>query len=423
MKQMILDTLKALGIDTYSLTESRRSSAELFFIGRNLDMRRMKEVTAYTVVVYRDFQEGDARYLGNSSLQLFPGMVEEEVASALKDAYAAAGYVKNPWYSLYEGTQAPMTEMPSTLAEKSLEENAQLMAAALFAADVREDAFINSAEIFVEKNEQHILTSAGTDVAFCKYGCNGEFVVQAREPQDVEQYFSFRYEDLDTEALKEKAVKALDTVSDRAHATEYPKAGVYDVVLSGEHVATLLSLYTDRSHASMLYPKYSDWQVGTKAQGDITTGEAMNLTLVPSAPYSSEGIPMTERTLLKEGEVQCIHGSTRFCRYLDVEPTGDYRRVRLDNGTVPFEEMKQGTLYPVSFSDFQMDSFSGYFGGEIRLAYLYTEKGVELRTGGSINGSLFDKQGQLTFSLETYKDASYEGPLAVRIPGVSVNGK
>lgn len=423
MKEMILNTLQALGMDAYSLTETRRASAELFFIRRNLDMRRMKEVTEYEVTLYRDFTEGDKRYLGASQVLLFPGMGEEEVSALLKSAYAAAGYAKNPWYPLYEGPKAPMKEMPSTLSGQSPEESAQSMADALFSADVREDAFINSAEIFVNRQETRILTSTGTDVAFGKYECSGEFVVQAKEPQDVEQYFSFRYEDLDQEALREKAAKALTTVCDRAHAQDYPKAGVYDVVLSGEHVATLLSLYSDRSHASMLYPKYSDWQVGTEAQGEITTGEALNLTLVPSAPYSPEGIPMTERTLLKEGRVECIHGGNRFCRYLGVEPTGDYRRVRLDNGTVPFEEMKKGTLYPVSFSDFQMDSFSGYFGGEIRLAYLFTEQGVELRTGGSINGSLFDKQGQLTFSKERYKDAAYEGPLAVRIPGVSVNGK
>lgn len=423
MKEMILKALASLHVDTYSITRTCRSSAELFFVRRKLDMRRMKEVTEYEVIVYRDFSQGDRRFLGSSSVQLFPGMEEQEVYSMLQGAYAAAGYVKNPWYPLYEGPQAPLSEMPSTLRGRSLEENARLMAEALFSADVREDAFINSAELFAEQQEVHLCTSAGTDVAYSKFSCNGEFVAQAGEPQDVEQYFSFRYEDLDTEALRDKAEKALTTVCDRAHATEYPRAGVYDVVLSGEHVATLLSLYTGRSHASMLYPRYSDWEIGTGAQGDITTGEALNLTLVPSAPYSADGIPMVERTLLQNGQVACIHGGNRFCRYMGVEPTGDYRRVRLDNGTVPFEEMKKGALYPVSFSDFQMDAFSGYFGGEIRLAYLYTENGVELRTGGSINGSLFDKQGQLTFSLEKYKDAGYEGPLAVRIPGVSVNGQ
>ena len=132
---------------------------------------------------------------------------------------------------------------------------------------------------------------------------------------------------------------------------------------------------------------------------------------------------MRERTLLKDGTVQCIHGTTRFCRYLGIEPTGDYFNTKLDNGTVNFDELKKGCLYPASFSDFQMDPMDGHFGGEIRLAYLYTESGVKLLTGGSINGSMFDKQGMLTFSRERYTDADYSGPFAVRIKGVNVSGK
>jgi len=44
-------------------------------------------------------------------------------------------------------------------------------------------------------------------------------------------------------------------------------------------------------------------------------------------------------------------------------------------------------------------------------------------TGGSVNGSLFDVQGELAFSLEMYKDADYEGPFAARFPRVSVAGE
>ena len=81
---------------------------------------------------------------------------------------------------------------------------------------------------------------------------------------------------------------------------------------------------------------------------------------------------MKDLTLLKEGELKAIHGNARFAYYLGVEPTGIYSAVKLDNGTKTLEEMKKEPyLYVVSFSDFSMDSLSGYFGGEIRLAYLF----------------------------------------------------
>ena len=423
MEKKIMEALRALEIPVYSIVKEQRSTAELFFIRRQLDMRRMKDVTEYTVYVYHDFAEGEKKYRGSAKVLLFPGMEQKDIFKTLEEAYCAAGHVKNDFYELYAGPQTPFEEVASTLSGRSLTRNAEEMAKALFAADNRKDAFLNSAELFVQRKETKICNSLGTDVSYGQYSVSGEFVAQSKEPQDVEQYFSFRYEGLDTQALTEKVRRALDTVRDRAHARKAPKAGVYDVVLSGEHVYTLLDLYVARTNASQLYPGYSDWKKGVQTQGAALTGEGLNLTLVPSAPYSWDGVPMKERLLLKEGQVQCLHGPTRFCRYMGEEPVGEYRRVRLDNGTVPFEQMKKGCLYPVSFSDFQLDVFSGYFGGEIRLAYLYTDKGVEKLTGGSINGSLLEKQGSLTFSLERYQDAGYEGPLAVRIPGVSVNGK
>ena len=64
------------------------------------------------------------------------------------------------------------------------------------------------------------------------------------------------------------------------------------------------------------YAKYSPYAVGTHAQGDAVTGEALNLSRLPGrATFSSDGIRMTERPLLENGVVKGIyHGATRFCR-------------------------------------------------------------------------------------------------------------
>lgn len=423
MKQAIIKALEALNIANFSITQTNQSTAELFFIKKQLDMRRIKDTQEYSVTIYNDFEEGGQKFRGSSTLQLFPGTDEAAIMNSLRDAYNAAGYVKNKYYELYVGSKEAEAEMPSTLSAYSLNDAAKLMADALFAEDRRKDAWLNSAELFIKRTRVAITTSAGTDVAFIKHGCSGEFVAQAKQPQDVEQYFSFSYDELDTAALSEKVRRALDTVCDRAHAQDCPAGGAYDIVLSGEHVATLMQFYLNRAHASLVYPHYSDWQKGTAAQGELDGGEAIDLTLVPSAPYSAEGIPMRELELIKQGYVQRIYGATRFCRYLGIEPTGDYARMRLDCGSIELEKMKQGCLYPVSFSDFQMDAMTGHFGGEIRLAYLYTENGVKLLTGGSINGSILDKQGKLIFSKERFSNSYYEGPFAVRIAGVNVSGK
>lgn len=174
----------------------------------------------------------------------------------------------------------------------------------------------------------------------------------------------------------------------------------------------------------MVYPGYSGYQAGMDVQGEKVQGEKLNITLHASNPYSSEGIPMKDLTLLKEGELKAIHGNARFAYYLGVEPTGIYSAVKLDNGTKTLEEMKKEPyLYVVSFSDFSMDSLSGYFGGEIRLAYLFDGEKVTPVTGGSVSGNLLELQKDMAFSTERYKDKNYDGPFAVEFHGVAVAGK
>ena len=422
MRDIILNALQALHIDSYQIVTNETESVELFFIRKTLDMRRAKHTTGYAVTVYRDFEAEGKPCRGMSQTQIFESMTTAEVEKSLKGAWFAAQFVKNPFFELYEGEKAAPVEMPSTLADRPLEENALIMAEALFAADTAEDAFINSAEIFAIKSRTSILSSAGVDVSYTRYEVKGEFVTQCREPQDVEQYFQFDYADLNAAALTEKAQKAIAAVRDRAAAQKSPRAGTYSVVLSGDEVASLMEYYTERSLAPYVYARYSDWAVGKQVQGEDVQGEKLNLTLLPTAPYSEEGIPMVERPLLADGELKLIYGANRFCQYLGIEPTGYYERVGVDNGTVPLKELQKGCLCPVSFSGFVMDSFTGHFGGEIRLAYLYTEDGVEILTGGSINGSLSEKQGNLIFSTERYDTLNYTGPMAVRIDGVEVAG-
>ncbi len=69
-----------------------------------------------------------------------------------------------------------------------------------------------------------------------------------------------------------------------------------------------------------------------------------------------------------------------------------------------------------------MDSFSGHFGGEIRLAYLIDgEKAIPV-TGGSVNGSILEAQKDIVFSTDRFKSENYSGPYAMMLHGVAVAG-
>ena len=425
MIERIKSALARCGIAMWRINERVDETAELFFVKKQLDTRRSKDVHKYEVTVFRDVpgREEGRPARGFTQVQLISSMDDGQLDQELKGAYYAAQFAANPYYELADPVQAPLVEEGGELAQAPLAQSAGKMAEALFAPDVHEDAFVNSAELFVYRVRRRILSSEGTDVSFVNSGVEGEFVVQCRHPEDVEMHSTFEYDALDGQALSAKVAEALAFVRDRARAQKVLKSGKYDLVLSGNQVATVLSYYKDRSTASMVYAKYSTWQQGEDVQGE-TSGERLDLTLRAFHPYSAEGIPtMADLPLLEGGKLLTWHGPNRFCRYLGMKPTGTYEKISCSNGTVPFEELKKGPcLWAVTFSDFQMDAMSGHFGGEIRLAYLIEDGRVTPVTGGSVNGSILEAQKDLAFSTERYVTARYDGPYAVRMRNVSVAG-
>lgn len=420
----IINVLKEAGIGEYSVLQVKERTAELFFVKKQLDTRRIKDIEKYFVTVFRTDEKDGQKLKAQTEAMLLSSMSDDEMIKALKDAYFAAKFAMNPYYEAPSPVAAPLIEKKGALAEEEPEKSAGVMAEALFAADCREDAFVNSAEVFISKKRIRVVTSEGTDVSWTDAKASGEYVVQAKEPEDVEMYKSFAYTELETEALNAQVSGMLDFVRDRARAERILKSGSYDLILTGENAAEIFRYYGARSSAQLLYPHYSTWSVGDDVQGE-TTGERLNITMRASAPYSSEGIPMRDRKLLENGVMLMAHGANRFCRYLGVEPTGDYRKLSCDNaGSMSFDEMKQRPcLWAVTFSDFQMDIFSGHFGGEIRLAYLIEDGKMTPVTGGSVNGSIIEAQKDIAFSTDRFRCEEYEGPYAIKLKGISVAGE
>lgn len=411
-------------IKEYRITEIVQESLECFFIRKRLDQKRRTDLTRYFVTVFRPFEKDGQKMLGSSTVNIHPGMEEGEMLDVLQGAYSAAALVCNPYYELTQGEKREMTPAKGRFAGQSLEESIRQMTAALYEADTREEVFINSAEIFAKRMAYHIVNSRGVDVGYETCLVSGEYVVQCPKPQDVETYHRFAYRDAETEQLRRQVEEALSATRARAEAVKAPKAGEYTIILSGEQVREVLSYYLSRSQTSMIYQKYSNYETGAPVQGQKIQGDALTIELKAKEPYSAEGIPMQDRILMEKGILKTLHGGSRFAYYLGIEPTGDYQCISVPEGSRTLEEMKSAPyLHIVSFSDFQMDDFSGYFGGEIRLAFWYDGETVTPVTGGSVNGSILEVQERMIFSKEQYRDENYNGPYAVLIEGVKVAGE
>lgn len=425
MIETILKVLQDNQVETWLLEETSKETAELFFIKKKLDMRRSENVKVIKVQVYRDFEKDGVTYRGDASFMAEPSSTEQELQEKCKRAYIAAAFVPNAFYEIAEEVKQDCVTMESNLADLSLEAAAGKVAGAIYAGDCDEKSFVNSAEVFVERTEKHILNSRGVDVSYVKYNINGEFVGQCKEPQDVEIHRSFSYDSLQTDSLTEQVRETLQLVKDRADARTAPKAGTYDVILSGNYAATIFEYYADRSSGSYIYQGYSDYAPGKFVQGDREEiqGQLLNLTYIPTVPFSTEGVPMKELPCIRDGVFENIHAGVRFAHYLGAAPTGNYSKLACEPGAVPFEEMKkQKGLYVVNFSDFQMNALSGYYGGEIRLAYLNDGETITPVTGGSINGNIYEAQKDFVFSKETQDISTFKGPKALLLKNVSVAG-
>ncbi len=420
----ILKALKALGIEIYNITETETESDESFYVRRELDLRRGVKTLDYRVTVYAPVLDGGERKLGASAVRLHPDMDPEELMAALRGAFYAASLAANPWYELPGGKKEEFVPASGGFAGRTLDENRRLMEWALFAAADSGDVFINSAEIFMRRIKRRIVNSNGIDAAYEQYSVEGEYVIQCLDPQDVETHHTFFYRTPETEALRLDVLESMETTRARARAVSAPKTGEYAVILLGAQIGEFMSYYLNRASAAAVYQKFSSFAVGDKVQGDRVRGDEIDLELVAKAPYSADGIAMRDRPLLEKGVLRTLHGNARFSWYLGIKPTGEYSALRAAPGKVPLEEMKRGKyLQVLSFSDFQMDEFTGHFGGEIRLALLCDGETVTPVTGGSVSGNIADAQKCLTFSKELYRGASYEGPKALRIEGVKVAGE
>ncbi len=417
MIDMILDILHEKKIDNYSIVDSQTESGELFYIKKNLDLTRSKDVREIELTVYRDSEKDGKRLRGSSTTYLFPDMDKEQLEALINEAWECAVYVENPYYELPKGKTDCVGVISSDIADESLVDASLMMAAALYSQDNMTDTFVNSTEIFAEKKSRHIITSSGCNVTYTKFNINGEFVVQSlANGNDVELHQQFNYDTLNTRALADKCAEALRTVKDRAAAQKAPVnlEGI-PVIICDSYVKDLLDFYMYRSNVTYTYPKYSPYEPGYDAQKDAV-GERLNITMLPQVPYNSEGVEMSEHVLMKDGIIQCLHGPVRYAYYMGTAPIGTYDKLSCSNGSTAFEEMTKAPYILVkTFSDFQMDEMDGHFGGEFRLAYYYDGETTRILTGGTVSGNLFEAQKNMQFSTERYEDSIYSGPKYLKV--------
>ncbi len=482
MIDRIIEVLSQNDIQNFLINENIIETQELFYIKHSLNLTRNKNVSKYEITIYRDFVYNDTNMRGSASCLLNSSMSDIELNENILSAYEAALSVRNPYYKLPHGeamfvetdnisslekhsadnivdTASRLglsadnfaNETDNLSTNKSVNETDNLSATdivnALFVNDTVSEttnSFINSSEIFITTSTCRIINSNGVNASYTTTTYSGEFVVQCTSPADVELYNDFKYSSKDDNILNSistKVANALVMVKDRSNAKAFSEDMTYDtVILEGQCVGELFDYYLKRLDASMIYPKYSSFDIGKSVVpeyelsntsdsdksinsdsikcGDSdsyrTSPDKLNITLTPKLPYSYEGIALKRLELIKDNIAQYITGNARFAFYLGINPTGECNSYKLECGNTSIEQLKSGRyLRVVNFSDFQMDSLSGQIGGEYRLAYYFDGTKEIPVTNGSISANINDIVKSVKLSSESQNSYNFDGPLAI----------
>lgn len=440
---MMIDTIRTAlaarpGIADWRITERKRHGEEAFFVGRRLDMKRKIARLGYDLVVYMDGTDGKGgKTRGEATVTIHPTMDPAEVAGRVERAAFAASRSRNPWYPIPAAAPARIAAARDAFAGQPLARVMTGLSEALYAGEAQvqvQGATINSLELFLAREETRIVNSRGVDASFAGRKGYVEFTVEAPAkdgPVELTDFFSFA--DATPARFTAEMVSRLCYVADRAVATPTPSCEGLPLILSGANAEELLGWFRDNLNGYAVYGKSSPFALGASVHGpDAMPGAYDPVTLhaeaslegaAASAPFDPEGIPLDRALLCDKGVARKLWGPSRYASFLDLPPEGNYPLFSIEGGSMAAADFRtKPHIEAAFFSDFTVDSDSGDFGGEIRLAYVFDGKERRPVTGGSITGSLFENRSCLRLSRERALVENMLGPEAILLPKVSITG-
>lgn len=414
-------------VSAWKLTETETESCELFYVLRNLETNRATKTKDISLTIYVD-SEG---IRGSADVIIYPHMNEDEIKKVIEEGVYSASFAKNKFYELPTGKNEIIDTGSSNLKEKPFVDVIEDIVDAVFKADKFKEGWINSTEFFLYKKHIHIRNSNGVNVSYDKYYGNIEVIPTWKsEKEEVELYKMIEFGSLDLDYITKEVEDILLLAKLRSEAVNLPKGIKANILLTDEEAKQLIEHFVSDLSYSTEYQHMSLSTIGESVQGEEIKGDKLNVTLVPSlknsvrnAPVDRDGVVLKEIDLIKDGIALTRHGDFRFGYYLGEEnPTGTYSNMKVKCGNTLEEDMKKAPYIEcLKFSGMQMDSFSGFFGGEVRLGIYFDGEKTYPVTGFSISGNIKEKRAVLTLSKEEISTASgYEGPKYILVPGMDI---
>ena len=389
-------------VSAYEIKDCVNESYQLFYVMRNLETNRCVNVEELRAEVYVDFDE----FRGSSSVTVTSADDCESVSKKIAAAVEKAKKAKNPYYPLVSKSEN-LTKVSD--GSCSLAENAKKAADAIFAGEGQENSQLNATEVFADHDRIHFLNSNGVEHCYDEYSMFYETIPSYDgEKEDVELYFSQYNGAPDQEKYSSDIRAALANVKYRYNAVTPADVTIPDntlIVVQGAMLNDVLVNFASELNYNRQYHKMSHFSIGDRISevpfDMVLKGEESGVS--NSSPVDGNGIVLKETKVIEQGVAKAYWGNQRFGYYLKEENiTGNYPVAVIENYPVISEEdNSRPQLVITNFSSPQLDTTSGYFGGEVRLGLLKTGDTVTPLTGFSISGNIYEAINTVRFSAET----------------------
>lgn len=422
LNRMIGALKKAPGVDAWLVTETKTESRQAFYVLQKLETTRLAETTEYAVTVYHRFSLNGKDFLGSSQFAFSRPLKAKELAEKIAEAVFAASFIKNPAFDLVEGTGRKRSWKQPAFAEEPFAMLDRI--ANLFFAASRPSVRFNALELFANRTTLRTVNSRGVDYAKTLNAVEIEAIPSCDgEKQKVELYKHYTHDKIDYEVIAREAREALLDVEARNAAEKIGEPKTMDVLLRDENVKEFFETLVEDYSYPAVFRQMTDKKIGDPIQTEVK-GDFVTVGMKPSCPadaFDRDGVLLEPVTIVENGVLKDFYGSNQYARYLGMEPHGNYGFLAVPKGkTSAAALLKKPHLEIIALSGIQIDMYTGYIGGEVRLGLLFDGKQTRPVSGFSFSGNLGKCLSDVRLSKEGVRLAGYEGPRYLRLPAMEI---
>lgn len=418
-------------IYAWNVKEVIKDSYQLFLIRKTLDMNREALVKEYFVNIYTKYESKGVCKIGTAKFELYPTMTKQEIIDKVEEQVGLCKFTLNNPYTFPKKANIKPIKKDVGFGDYTLKEAAFLTADALFEVDKYDNGYINSAEIFINQKTTNFVDSNGNDFVYTNIYGEVEMIATWKEnDNEVELYKFFEFNNFSQKFISDNANKLLLEARNRIKAVKTPSINNFKLVLAGDYVKEYFGHFVYKTSNDLIYSHMSNFVSNQEIQTANSKGDKMTITLVPTlkestkgAPFDNEGIVLKRLNIIEKGVVKNFWGSNAKSQYVNKPVYGSFENIMVSSGTLTEDDLKEENYVEiVSLSGFDVDIVTGEFGSEIRLAYLHQKnKEVQIITGGSVSGNVYDSLDSVRFSNENEQMNNYIGPKKVMIDKVKFN--